>query len=409
MAGVAVVALVVATVVFFATKSDRDALGAYTNAADDLRAAQTRAAEAQQHVTTLLANAVATANSAATLAASTGPGYVDDPATITAVGTASTTLADAAGLVVTDGVAGAPEVTAVEELGALDAPSGSDERIAAAAELTARIPSFDEATAAFETQATSIGDAITAASAAEDAVVASAHTSGAEWPLPALASPETVAAYTAAVDALASPADDADPVVLVSAYQDAWLAGIATHEAAARTHETVEEPTLIRGVLIANKTYALPSSYGDGLTAETLAAFDTMKAAAAAQGLNLYIASGFRSYATQNGLYNRYAANDGVAEADRYSARPGHSEHQTGLAFDLNTITEAFGSTPAGIFVAEHGHEYGFIVRYPQGGEAITSYKWEPWHIRYLGVDTATKVYNSGLTLEEYLGITSAY
>ena len=409
MAGVAVLALVVATVVFFATKADRDALNVYSNAADDLRAAQARATEAQQHVTTLLANAVATANTATTLATTTKPGLVDDPATLTAAGTAATILVDAAGLIVTDGVAAPPEPAAVEELGALDAPAGNDERIAAATGLTERIPAFDETTAAFTAQADAISAAIPAATTAVDAVVASAHTSGAEWALPTYASAETIAAYTASVEALASPADDADPVTLITAYQDAWLAGIAAAEAVARTQDTVSEPTLIRGILIANKTYALPSTYGTGLTAETTAAFAEMKAAAAAQGLNLFIASGFRSYATQVGLYNKYAANDGVAEADRYSARAGHSEHQTGLTFDLNTITEAFGSTPAGIWVAEHGHEYGFIVRYPQGGEAITGYKWEPWHMRYLGVENATKVHNSGLTLEEYLGITSSY
>ena len=408
-AAVAVVVLVVGTIVFFATKADRDALNAYSNAEGDLQAAQLRTVEAQQHVVTLLDNAVAVAASATTLASSTGPGYVDDPATITAVGAASTALAEAAGLVVTDGVAAAPEVSPVEDLGTLNAPAGNDERIAAAAALTARVPAFDEATAAFTTQAEEITAAIETARTSMDAVISSAHTSGSTWALPPLASAETVAAYTAAVDALAAPVEDADPVALIAAYQDAWLAGIASHEAVARTQDTVSEPTLIRGILIANKTYALPSDYGTGLTAETSDAFASMKAAAAAQGLNLYISSGFRSYSTQVGLYNKYAANDGVAEADRYSARPGHSEHQTGLTFDLNTITEAFGSTPAGLWVAAHGHEYGFIVRYPQGGEAITGYKWEPWHMRFLGVDVATKVFNSGLTLEEYLGITSSY
>jgi LAS superfamily LD-carboxypeptidase LdcB len=108
-------------------------------------------------------------------------------------------------------------------------------------------------------------------------------------------------------------------------------------------------------------------------------------------------------------VYNSYASRDGSAAADRYSARPGHSEHQSGLAFDLNTITEAFGYTPEGQWVAANAHRFGFIVRYPQGKEGSTGYIWEPWHLRYLGVDTATAVYNSGLSLEEYLGITSVY
>ena len=138
------------------------------------------------------------------------------------------------------------------------------------------------------------------------------------------------------------------------------------------------------------------------------AAFDEMAADAAAQGLNLYISSAFRSYEYQDGLYNRYVAQDGQELADTYSARPGHSEHQTGLAFDLNTIDDSFANTAEGQWVAEHAHEYGFIVRYPADKVAITGYQYEPWHIRYLG-DEAAAVYESGLCLEEYLGITSEY
>ena len=90
---------------------------------------------------------------------------------------------------------------------------------------------------------------------------------------------------------------------------------------------------------------------------------------------------------------------------DTFSARPGHSEHQTGLAFDVGAIDDDFANWPSGIWLKENAHKYGFIIRYPKGKQHITGYKYEPWHIRYLGVDLATKVYNSGLTLEEYLGI----
>lgn len=174
--------------------------------------------------------------------------------------------------------------------------------------------------------------------------------------------------------------------------------------------EVEVEPTYINGILIANKTYALPKNYAPGgLTSDTQAAFNAMNADASEEGLNLWVASGFRSYELQDSLYERYAARDGYAAADRYSARPGHSEHQTGLAFDLNTIDSSFEYTAEGAWVAENCYKYGFIIRYPKGKESVTGYMYEPWHLRYLGVDLATDVYNSGLCLEEYLGITSQY
>ena len=169
------------------------------------------------------------------------------------------------------------------------------------------------------------------------------------------------------------------------------------------------EVTYINGILIANKTYALPSTYNPGADPTAKAALDEMFAAAKEEGLNLFIRSGFRSYATQKQLYNNYVKRDGVAEADRYSARPGHSEHQSGLGFDINKADSSFEGTPEAIWLAANCHKYGFIIRYPAGKESITGYMYEPWHVRYLGVEIATDVYNSGLCLEEYLGITSVY
>lgn len=167
--------------------------------------------------------------------------------------------------------------------------------------------------------------------------------------------------------------------------------------------------TYIDGILVVNKTYALPADYNPGVNADAQAAFDRMQADAAAEDLNIYISSGFRSYDYQAGLYQRYVDKDGKAEADRYSARAGHSEHQTGLAFDLNSIDESFANTKEGKWVNLNCYKYGFIIRYPSDKEDITGYKWEPWHIRYLGEETAKSVYDSGLCLEEYLGITSEY
>ncbi|MCM1007392.1 MAG: D-alanyl-D-alanine carboxypeptidase family protein [Ruminococcus flavefaciens] len=168
--------------------------------------------------------------------------------------------------------------------------------------------------------------------------------------------------------------------------------------------------TYVNGILIANKTYSLPSSYNPGaLTAETQAAFNRMKNDAAAAGLNLWVCSGFRSYSYQDQLYNSYVARDGKTAADTYSARAGHSEHQTGLALDINMASDAFIGTPEAKWIAANCYKYGFILRYPQGKQNITGYKYEPWHVRYLGTETAKAVYDSGLTLEEYLGIDSVY
>ena len=169
------------------------------------------------------------------------------------------------------------------------------------------------------------------------------------------------------------------------------------------------EVTYVDGILIANKTYGLPSDYNPGIDPDAQSALDSMISGAASEGISLWVVSGFRSYGTQQTLYNNYVARDGQGAADRYSARPGHSEHQTGLAFDLNSLEQYFGETAEGKWLAAHCWEYGFIIRYPQGKEGITGYMYEPWHVRYLGTEVAERVYNSGLTLEEYLGITSVY
>ena len=168
--------------------------------------------------------------------------------------------------------------------------------------------------------------------------------------------------------------------------------------------------TYVGGTLIANKTYGLPSTYNPGgLTSECQAAFNKLVAGAREDGLSIYIVSGFRSYATQQRLYNNYCASDGQAAADTYSARPGHSEHQTGLAIDVNSLSHTFADTAEGKWLAANAHKYGFIIRYGKNKQSVTGYVYEPWHIRYVGVDLAQDVYNSGLSLEEYFGISSSY
>lgn len=172
------------------------------------------------------------------------------------------------------------------------------------------------------------------------------------------------------------------------------------------------EPTFVEGVLIANKKYPLPSDFAPGESEEARHAFEQMAADAKVAGFELVAFSTYRSFEYQTTLYNNYVSRDGQENADRYSARPGYSEHQTGLAFDIGEkgkedlwLTDEFGESEAGKWLVDNAHNYGFILRYPPGKENITGYMYESWHFRYLDKDLAAKVKESNLTLEEYLGI----
>ncbi len=185
----------------------------------------------------------------------------------------------------------------------------------------------------------------------------------------------------------------------------------STTSAPAHLIMTHNGATYVDGILIVNKTYSVAKDFnaGGGLNANALAMFNKLSEDAALHGLKIICTSGYRSYANQELIYNNYVAADGILKADTYSARPGHSEHQTGLAIDVNSISSEFADTPECKWLEKNAHKYGFIIRYPKGKEAFTGFQYEPWHIRFLGIDTATAVYNSGLCLEEYLGVTSYY
>lgn len=213
---------------------------------------------------------------------------------------------------------------------------------------------------------------------------------------------ETTVGTTAAPETTAPEKKGFMPSVLAGEY--------TYNDGSAPVIEIVDGVTYVNGILIANKTYSLPEDFNPGgLHPDAEAAFGNMQAAAAAEGVTLKIISGYRSYTQQTKTYATYSARDGKEAADRYSARPGHSEHQTGLAMDINSLQQRFADTAAGKWLAEHCAEYGFIIRYGAGKETETGFMYEPWHIRYLGVDLAKAVTESGLCLEEYLGITSAY
>jgi D-alanyl-D-alanine carboxypeptidase len=194
-------------------------------------------------------------------------------------------------------------------------------------------------------------------------------------------------------------------------------------ETPAVTDPPVTEVTLLQ---LVDKQHALPTDYvppelvpvpaayvapgySATLNATALAALQDMLNAAQLLGYDVRVVSGYRSYADQQYTYNYWVEQLGQVEADRISARPGHSEHQLGMTADVGSaasgwdLTEGFGSTPEGQWLDANGAAYGFVVSYPQGKEDITGYAYEPWHLRYIGPDAAASYKASGLTLNQYL------
>ena len=125
--------------------------------------------------------------------------------------------------------------------------------------------------------------------------------------------------------------------------------------------------------------------------------------AAKEENINLFVVSGYRTNKEQNSLFNNSVNKNGMDHALVYSAKAGHSEHQLGLAVDLNTVENGFENTKEYEWLQNNSYKYGFIERYKKGKEFITGYAFEPWHYRYLGVDIATKLYEENITYEEYL------
>ena len=209
--------------------------------------------------------------------------------------------------------------------------------------------------------------------------------------------------------------DKADPSESLKVWQDA------------QTIEDSEELDSI--LLLINKAYQLPADYVPSDLRETMIRFapgvapgkklmreeaaralEDLFKAAEAQNIKLYGVSGYRSFETQRQIYTNKVAAVGQAIADLFVAYPGRSEHQTGLAMDLinqegtgQQLTKDFAETPEGKWVYDHACEFGFIIRYPPGKEDITGYSYEPWHLRYVGMEAAQIMKDQELTLEEYL------
>lgn len=157
----------------------------------------------------------------------------------------------------------------------------------------------------------------------------------------------------------------------------------------------------------------VPGNESMRIRGDVAVAIEQLFSAAQAAGHDPMFSSGFRSYSYQTSLYNSYVSSYGQAAADKESARPGYSEHQTGLAFDICNasncqLVQSFGDTPLGQWIATHAHEYGFTIRYKNGMEHITGYIYEPWHLRYVGIELATELHRSGKTLEEHFGLPPA-
>lgn len=181
--------------------------------------------------------------------------------------------------------------------------------------------------------------------------------------------------------------------------------------------------------VLVNKSYKLPAGYVPSdlvfpnvpftftekidkrkMRKEAAGALEKLFLGAKKDGVYLAGVSGYRSESRQKTLYNNYVKRDGIKAADTYSARPGHSEHQTGLTIDVAGSTgkcaaqSCFAGTKEAKWLAKNVNKYGFVIRYPEGKDSITGYKYEPWHLRYVGTQVASIVAKKGITLEEYFG-----
>ncbi len=179
--------------------------------------------------------------------------------------------------------------------------------------------------------------------------------------------------------------------------------------------------------MLVNKQNKLPDSYNPSdlvytsipfvfqektdkrkMRSEAATAINTLFTEANKQGIKLLGVSAYRSHATQISLFDYYVNRDGYEKARTYSAVPGTSEHETGLTIDVTggdgkcAAMDCFGDTNEAKWLQAHAAEYGFIIRYPKGKEAITGYQYEPWHLRYVGKDMALEIMSKGITLEEY-------
>ena len=229
---------------------------------------------------------------------------------------------------------------------------------------------------------------------------------------------------------------EADPADKASGQddQESGESSVDAHAGRPSLADTIREvngiPTVTNPhdvTVIVNKQRALPADYIPAdlvepqvtfpfeekaekrmMRAEAARALEALFLKAEMDGVKLYAVSGYRSYRTQKSLYETYVQTQGAEHAAAFSAEPGKSEHQTGLAMDVSgadsatRLEQTFADTPEGKWLEANCAEFGFVIRYPKGKEAITGYAYEPWHLRYVGTEIAEEVMSQGLTLEEY-------
>ncbi|WP_426225595.1 M15 family metallopeptidase [Pseudarthrobacter sp. DSP2-3-2b1] len=278
-------------------------------------------------------------------------------------------------------------------------PSGSSRRsfarfLAAGAGLTvlaACTPAEPPAVAPSSSASLSASPAVTSASPSPSPVPVESTTAAVEPPAPAPASP------SAALPRQFSLTDPASPWLVVN------------------KHRPLVPGEYVPADLVQPNVRLAVSGEAALLNSTTAAAAEAMFAAAARDGVVMTLASGYRSYGTQVATYNGYVAARGQADADTSSARPGYSEHQTGWAFDIGDgggacgFQPCFADQPAAVWAKANGHRFGFVVRYPWMFHPITGYYYEPWHLRFIGVEAATDMANRGIsTVEEYFGVEAA-
>lgn len=206
---------------------------------------------------------------------------------------------------------------------------------------------------------------------------------------------------------------EADTYVSFYGSEDGWFK-VASPEykgfAKAEYFEEIDEENVFKivdGILVVNKKYRLPEDFAPGMDPNALQSFSLMKGDMERDNMRLDIVSDYRNFEEQKAIYENDLKNEGKAYVDEYTAEPGHSEHQAGLAIDVTNdgstkVNLDFAQTKEYEWLSKNAYKYGFIIRYPKNKEEFTGYKFEPWHLRYLGADLAKKVYDSGLTLEEY-------
>ncbi len=246
-----------------------------------------------------------------------------------------------------------------------------------------------------------------AANAASGAATPSAAPSSAPTTDPA-----TVAPGTAAPSPSATPSSAAPSSAVASQHS---LTDPASPWVIVNKHRPLSPQDFVPADLVQPNIRLAVSGEASLLNSTTAAAAAKMFGAAATEGITMALASGYRSYSTQVATYGGYVASTGQAAADRASARPGHSEHQTGWSFDIAdgggacSFQPCFAEQPAAVWAKANAHKFGFVVRYPWMVHDITGYFYESWHLRYIGVEAASDMVARGIvTLEEYFGLEAA-